>query len=305
MNIRCIIAVALILFGKHVFPQEAKPKLLPLKVTSNRLQKEELQSLTSQLLEKLQKYPGFDVLPPPEADPMDLMIDSGCTDLDAECLQNIGKSAGADKVLYAEVIEEKGRFKIQIRLVDVKTGESKVPEGETEAKERTADLLALAVERVLGPEPKKAELVFEVSISTEPAGADVYVGNDFVGSAPVKVRLKQGVYNIRLSRVGYEEKAERIEVSRDKPLSFAFTLNPIELPKPAAIPPGEEKKKEKKAFYKTWWFWTTVGVVVAGTGVGAFFLAQRHGETVGQSRFSLSPDSARNDPAVIRASSVY
>jgi TolB-like protein len=305
MSVRWFVSVALILFGNQVFAQEAKTKLLPLRVTSNRLEKEELKDLTAQLLAKLQRYPDFELLPVPDADPMDLMIDAGCTDLDAQCLQNIGKSAGADKVLYTEVVEEKGRFKIQIRLVDVKTGESKMPEGETESRERTADLLALAVERVLGAEPKKVVEVFEVLVSTEPAGADVYVGNDFVGSSPVKVRLKKGVYNIRLSRVGYEERAERIDVSKEKPLSFAFALSPIELPKPAATTAGEERKKEKKAFYKTWWFWTTVGVVVAGSGVGAFFLAQRHGETVGQSSFTVNPKSALNDPAVIRANTSY
>jgi len=301
MSVKYSLLLALIFFGIPVVGQEKKTKLLPLRVTSNTLEKDELQNLTAQAIAKAQKYPEFELLPVPDTDPIDLMIDAGCTDLDSQCLQSIGKSFGADMVLYAEVIEEKGRFRIQIRLVDVQTGESKVPEGETDTRERTADLLELALERIFGPEPKKALEFFEISISTEPAGADVYVGSDYAGPSPVKVRLKQGVYNVRLSRVGYEERVERIEVGRGKPMSFAFALNPVVLPKPAELPVGEEKKKEEKVFYKTWWFWTTVGVVVAGSGIGAFFLAQRRAESVGTSVFTLSPGSALNDPAIVRA----
>ncbi len=276
--------------------ERPRTKVLPLRVTSNRLDPQELDRLTGQVSEKLRKYPTLEVLPVPDTDPMDLMVDAECVDLDAECLSTIGAARGADAVLYSEVSEAEGRFQVQIRFVDVRTKETRSPEGGTEVRDKVPDLLVLALEKVLGPEPLPESVLARVDVQTTPPGADVYVDRDFVGVSPVTLRLKKGRYVIRAARVGYDEKMQAVEVEPGQTVALALTLTPLEVPVPAGPVPTKGREEQETAFYETWWFWTAVGAVVIGAGTTAVVLASRKTSSAsGQAQFTLDPAYADRD----------
>jgi len=276
--------------------EPAKTKVLPLRVSSNRLSASELDTLTDRVVEKLKKYPSLDVQKPPAADPMDLMVDAGCVDFDAACLAAIGASAQADTVLYTEVSESDGRYQVQVRLVDVKSRETRSPEGGTEVRERVPDILALAIEKVFGPEPLPESVLARVDIESNPPGADIYVDRDFVGVSPVTISLKKGQYVVRANRVGYEERMQAIRVEPGKPIAVTLALAPVQVPVPVGPVPTKEREESRQAFYETWWFWTAVGAVVIGAGTTAFVLASRSkSAATGNAQFALDPGIAPKD----------
>lgn len=274
--VRQVTIIALCCFGVALQAQE-KPKqsLLPLRVTSNILTPDEVSDFTTAVISKLKKYRKFNILPVPKEDPMDLMVDSGCVDLDAECLAKIGEDRGADLVLYTDVSESEGRIQVQVRLVDVKTKEMQAPEGGTEVREKAKDLLALAIEKVLGPEPLPEEVPARVDIVTNPPGCDVYIGQDFVGVSPVTVNLKKGRYVVKAERVGFVEAIQTIDVEPGKTMNVSLSLREAEVPTPTGPVPVKEREGKEEAFYKKWWFWTAVGAVVVASGTTAFVLASK------------------------------
>ena len=275
----------------------AKAKVLPLRVSSNKLPAGDLAALTDAVVKKLQRYSTYDVMPVPTADPMDMMVDAGCTDFDADCLAAIGASAGADKVLYTEVSDKDGRFAVQVRLVDVKTKESKNPEGGAESREKLAEFIAGALEKALGPEPLREPVLVKVDIATTPTGAEVFLNKDFVGISPVSVRLKAGAYQVRVTKVGFKEETQGLSVEEGKPAARTLAMSAVEVP-PLPVEPVAPKEKESEVtpFYATWWFWTVVGAVVVGTGVTAWALTRSHDSgTQGGAVFTPDPYFAPKD----------
>jgi len=267
-----------------------KIKLLPLRVSSNKLPAEDIAKLTEVVLAKLAKYPAYAVLKVPEADPMDLMVDADCVDFDSQCLANIGQGRGADFVLYTEVSDQANRFNVQMRLVDVATKEAKSPEGGTEEASRLGDFVANALEKVLGPEPQPEPEVVKVEIGSNPAGGEVYVDKDFVGLTPVAVRLKAGEYTVRIAKVGFKESLQPLKVEPKGKNSVTLALNPVEVPKTPVTPiPAKEREVVKTPWYGSWWFWTIVGAAVVGGGTAAGVLLSKGSGSSGSVGFS--PDA--------------
>lgn len=282
----------------------AKVKLLPLRVSGAKVTPEQSAKLTDALVVKLKKYSGFEVLPVPAADPVDMMVDAGCTDLDSQCLAGIGAEVAADRVLYTEVGEKDGTTLLQMRFVDVKTKKLTAPEPMTVAADKLPPALASSVEKILGPEPKVEPQLVRVDLATNPTGAEMYVDKDFVGVSPVTVRLKPGTYTVRATRVGYQDQSAPLVVEEGKAaVSRSLTLPQAVVAIPVAPPPAEprkEKPAEATPFYKTWWFWTVVGAVVVGTGTAVYFGTRSSGST-GSAGFTPDPYYAPNDVLVIRS----
>ncbi|MBM4396170.1 MAG: PEGA domain-containing protein [Deltaproteobacteria bacterium] len=279
--------------------QEAPPrtKVLPLRVSSNRLGTEDLKALTDAVTAKLAKYPTYEVMPVPADDPMDMLVDAGCVELDAECLSTIGAAKGADRVLYTEVSEKDGRFQVLLRFVDVKTKEARSPEGGVETREKLGDFVALALEKVLGPEPVKEPVLAKVDIETQPVGAEVYLNRDFVGLTPVSLRLKDGTYDVRISKVGYRDETFPVQVEEGRPASKTVALAVVTVPvAPTPARPEPRREVASTPFYKTWWFWTAVGAAVVGAGTTAYLLTRPGGSgTVGSGSFTADPAQAQLD----------
>lgn len=266
-----------------------KVRLLPLRVSSNKLPAEDIGRLTDGVLAKLAKY-TFEVLPVPDADPMDLMVDAGCTDFDADCLAAIGQGRNADMVLYTEVSDQQGRYAVQMRLVDVKTREVKAPEGGTEDPEKLAEFVNRGLEKVFGSEPTREPEVVRIDLNSTPAGGEAYVDKDFVGLTPVTIRLKPGSYTVRVAKVGYKEVVQPLTVEERKARVLALALNAVDVPSTPVSPiPAKEREAKASPFYETWWFWTIVGAAVVGGATTAGVLLSKDKGTSGSVGFS--PDA--------------
>jgi S1-C subfamily serine protease len=84
-----------------------------------------------------------------------------------------------------------------------------------------------------------------ITITSEPAGAEIYIDEVFNSSAPSKVQLPAGEHTVKLSRPGYEDWQRRVLVD----LESSKTVNAI-LQKERARPiPG--KSSDKNAFMET------------------------------------------------------
>ena len=53
----------------------------------------------------------------------------------------------------------------------------------------------------------------ELMITTNPAGAHVYINHDQSGKTPVRIRLRKGTYNVRITSEGYRSVEETIHIS--------------------------------------------------------------------------------------------
>lgn len=66
----------------------------------------------------------------------------------------------------------------------------------------------------------------ELDISSDPAGAEVFVNNDFKGKTPITVPLSKGKYELRLNLTGYFEWEAQVNIEGETPLHIP--LRPLE-----------------------------------------------------------------------------
>lgn len=274
----------------------ARARLIPLRVTSSQLAEGPLQSLTESVLDKVRRYP-LEVMQPPAEDPVDLMVDAECTDFDAECLLRIGEGRGGDLLLYTEAARKGDRWLVQVRLVDLKNGQMKAAEGDTDSEEGLSRALERSLEAVFGPEPSAEPEPVRVEVATTPSGAEVYLDQDFKGLSPVTLVVLPGKYTLRLAKVGYREVRQPLTVEARKAGNVVVPLEavpavPLEMPAPT---PREERKSEVTPFYQAWWFWTVVGAVVVGGATTAGVLLSKDQARTGSAGFSSDPRLAPKD----------
>ena len=287
--------------------QDAPPaatgiKVLPLRVTGPKLSAEEIRSLTNTLVAKLKRYPTLQVMTAPEQDAMDMVVDAGCTELDAACLALIGKAAGAEKVVLVEVAEKDDRQQVNLRYVNTASREALVPEPGMTTRNKLAETVAVSVEKVLGFEPEVPAMPVQVDITTTPAGADIYVGKGFIGQTPVSIKLKPDTYTIRVNKNGFKEELLTLPVKGTEPITKAITL--VKPGEPSAVPPppAGSATVSKTPWYKTWWFWTAVGGAVVVAGTTAFLVTSQGGGSggPGSAGFAVNPALAPNDVTIFR-----
>lgn len=66
---------------------------------------------------------------------------------------------------------------------------------------------------------------YQLSITTNPSSADVYIDNRYVGRSPLNLTLEEGTKNLRIERSGYETYYETFVL--DRSISKNITLKPI------------------------------------------------------------------------------
>ena len=250
----------------------AKPrkplKVLGMQVEGTDLSAKDKQDLFQVIQAKLKLYPHVELVRPPDADLIDVMIDLECIDIDHECLVKLGGKYGADRVLYTQVDPSEG-FTLVVRAVDA--GHGKVLRDETRTVATRADLapaLEQEIVAVFGRPPKPKPTTGKLIVETPQAGAQIYVNGDFAGSGRIEIAKAAGTYTVRVARDGYQEQLFDVEVTAGAKVQRTVELE--FLPEPMGdrvTPPGAPE--EPPEFYETWWFWTAVGAVVVGTALGA------------------------------------
>jgi hypothetical protein len=101
------------------------------------------------------------------------------------------------------------------------------------------------------------ELPATIEISADQPGALVTVAGRDLGPAPVTVLRPAGSYRVLVEKDGYVPAEARLDVRAGEASTFRASL-PV----------------DKPSIVKKWWFWTLTAGVVAGAGVGAYFLAR-------------------------------
>lgn len=67
---------------------------------------------------------------------------------------------------------------------------------------------------------------YDISFSSNPSGAKIYINNQYKGTTPKSLTLEEGNYTARLSMNGYEDYTENINLDRN--ISRNITLTPIQ-----------------------------------------------------------------------------
>ncbi|MDK2950918.1 MAG: hypothetical protein PWQ77_583 [Kosmotogales bacterium] len=67
---------------------------------------------------------------------------------------------------------------------------------------------------------------YDISFSSNPSGAKIYINNQYKGTTPKSLTLEEGNYTARLSMNGYEDYTETINLDRN--ISRNITLTPIQ-----------------------------------------------------------------------------
>ena len=298
------LAVASLLIPGQAF---AKTKILVLQTQGETLAAAEKGAATTVVRDSLSKYPKTELLPTPEVDLFELMLELECTDLDTDCLAAMGKKFGAQKVVYSTAEPDGDKLAIKFKVVDVK---KKKAINELDAKAAgTAglpDALGKLIVDAFGklpeekpPEPPKAKPVL-VSVGSNIEGANVTINGEMAGRTPFKIRLKPGRYKIKLVREGYVEVEDVVTIgTKAQTVSFELKKKPATIAKPDKPDKPDDGDKVGTPFYKTWWFWTAIGVGVAGVVTTAVVLSiDDEPAQTGVMHFSIS--NPEHDPLVVR-----
>lgn len=244
-----ILAVVVVATPSRSDAAEAR-RLLPLKVMGDKQVEDRIDGLTQAMVRQLVKYPDVRMQPVPSDDPLDIMLEAGCEDLDEACLKTIGSSAGVDEVLLLVVENVRGMFRVTAHMVSVAGGKSMDPEVTGNSGDQLEEMVAGVIVKTLGPVPEVAPVVapvvtrFDLSVASDPSGAEVFVNGDFSGMTPVRLSLEPAEYEISVQKDGYisstqqaivrDGSPDRLEVKLDRKAPVAAAVAPVAVVPPAA-----------------------------------------------------------------------
>jgi formylglycine-generating enzyme required for sulfatase activity len=122
-----------------------------------------------------------------------------------------GKSVG-NTPLKIELPE--GNYLLQIDADGFKTWQTQLSVGLNQAQNIT-DIQLQPADGIL-------------AVQTQPSGANVTIGQKFVGKTPIRVQLSANTqHEIRISKAGYQKASRRVQVSTGKLKKLAVDLKPI------------------------------------------------------------------------------
>jgi hypothetical protein len=176
---------------------------------------------------------------------------TGCDD--AECMAQIGGALGVDLLIAGDAGKLGGLYLVNLRLLNVRTGEVENRATETFAGDEEQLLRAVrrAARSLLGITPAgKGQLAVTASQNT----ADVFVDDGASGRTPIKLNdLVVGKHQLRVAQSGYFDWHGDVYVDPWETTSVWAQLSPRPQP-----------------WYRQWWVWTVAGAVVSAaviTGV--------------------------------------
>jgi len=134
---------------------------------------------------------------------------SGC--VSSECAVEVGQLMGAEKMVTGTISALGDLFIIDIRLIDVETGEiensemiehiGKIEDLLTPIKRASRKLFTNDVEELTES---------HIYIKSDPIGAKVYVNGILEGSSPLKKTIREGNYEVVVKATGYADWSQNI-----------------------------------------------------------------------------------------------
>ena len=227
-------------------------KLMALRVEGLELSASDKEALTNAMLKEIEAHPNYVLVVPPEGDLTDLMIELECFDMDTECLAKVGKSGGADQVLYTQVDTKREGFELRLMLIGVakqsreralRTKVKKLASLEKALKSRLKKALVKPV--ALAPTMGKLVIVAD-------AEAQVFIDDALAGAGRLELDKPPGTYKVRVTREGFEAASYTVTVQAGVTATQQVVLKalvvapvPEPMPEPKAEPPPEPKPEPK------------------------------------------------------------
>ncbi|MFH0883180.1 MAG: PEGA domain-containing protein [bacterium] len=149
------------------------------------------------------------------------LVDQQCLDL--ACLTDVGKRAGALRVISVRILPVGRFYSLSLRVANVAQAHM---EAARQQRIENQDDLAATVEwmtrEVIGG--FLAE-VGRLRIATVPTQSAIYLGGNPIGLSPVELELPSGDYHVRAVRSGYGDKNTQVHVVAGDTVSLTLTLS--------------------------------------------------------------------------------
>jgi hypothetical protein len=136
--------------------------------------------------------------------------------------------------------------------------------------------------------------VYKLSVTSDPAGAQVLINSIAAGSTPYNAAIKEGMrFEIKLQKENYQEWSKQIVVKKDVKIEERLKITDAykqQLAKSAKDQAAADKEKEAAAMTKTGeqkkgggissWWWIGGGAAIVAGGAAYYFLSQKDDEEV-------------------------
>jgi hypothetical protein len=179
------------------------------------------------------------------------------------CLVRVGQLLGVDRVISGNVGGLAGSYVVNLKIVDVAAGKElqQIQEPISGDPDQLIEAVRVAAYGLVAPERLRGA----VAVLADQPDADVYLDGEHAGKTPLPTLhgLKVGLHVVRVSKGGYTDVIQRVQVRFQKTAQVVVKLQ-------APGNKGRRKVDVRRPYpwYTRWWFWTVVGVAAAGVGVG-------------------------------------
>lgn len=152
---------------------------------------------------------------------------AGSAALTEACSRGLASRYGVESLLRVAVSREAQTFRIEVTLFDVQVDDvagsaSSTCSGCT--PQQVASKLSEAIAQVLTTASGRARGT--LSAVSEPAGAELRLGRQVLGSTPLVRKLWAGSYEIRISRAGHQPYVQQIDVKNGETTHIEAALVP-------------------------------------------------------------------------------
>jgi len=135
-----------------------------------------------------------------------------------EKIVEVGKILNVQKLVMGNIGKLGQKYIIDLQLIDVKTGkiDNSIVQSYIGTIEGLENPVAFTTRQLISLEitMKKGTFIYANSV---PAGAKIYVNNDFRGNSPVKIEVDDAnEYTIKASTSGYEDWIQTVWVKKDE-----------------------------------------------------------------------------------------
>lgn len=173
-----------------------------------------------------------------------------CTNV--ECMVQVGRLLGVRKIIGGSIGALGRRYVVDLKIVDVETGRIEIMESEDHfGSLESIDVPVILLTRRLVSEDGSQGKSTQIYVSSEPAGAAVYINGIHKGTAPIKIPVEQeGDYLVEATMSGYPNWKKKVTVNRHETalVSVNFLVSRTESPyQPVTTPVVPKIRKPERA----------------------------------------------------------
>lgn len=183
---------------------------------------------------------------------------------DVSCLAKAGSALGVARIISGNVGGLGDSYVVNLKLVDVSKAQEvrRVQETISGSPDQLIEAIRVAAYGLVAPERLRGALAVLANVP----GAEVYLDGRLLGRTPLPVQrdLPVGSHRLRVTKAGFTDALQLVQVRFQKTAQVVFTLSvPEGADRPSSMP---RELRRPMPWYTRWWFWTAVGVVAAGAG---------------------------------------